>query len=74
VCKLKKYLYNLKKSSRDWYSRLDKHLQQQGFKRGVVYNNIYIKKENKNMIIIVVYIDDIIFGSNIDKLRKTFSE
>jgi uncharacterized membrane protein YciS (DUF1049 family) len=26
------------------------------------------------MIIIVVYVDDIIFGSNVDKLRKTFVE
>jgi len=34
VCKLKKELYGLKQTPRAWYSRLDKHLQQQGFKRG----------------------------------------
>jgi hypothetical protein len=74
VCKLKKSLYGLKQAPRAWYSRLDKHLQQQGFKRGAADNNIYIKKEDKDMIIIVVYVDDIIFGSNVDKLRKKFVE
>jgi len=35
VCKLKKTLYGLKKVPRAWYSRLEKYLQQEGFKRGV---------------------------------------
>jgi hypothetical protein len=73
VCKLKKFLYGIKQAHRAWYSRLDMHLQQ-GFRRGVVDNNIYIKKEDKEMIIIVVYVDDMIFGSNVDKIRKQFVE
>jgi hypothetical protein len=74
VCKLKKSLYGLKQAPRAWYSRLDKHLQQQGFKRGTADNNIYIKLEDKDMVIIVVYVDDIIFGSSTDKLSKRFVE
>ena len=43
VCKLKKALYGLKKAPRAWYSRLDKYLQQAGFKKGSVDGNLYIK-------------------------------
>ena len=43
VCELKKALYGLKQAPRAWYARLDKYLQQQGFKRGSVDNNLYIK-------------------------------
>jgi hypothetical protein len=65
VCILIKTLYGLNQAPRAWYSRLDKRLQQQGFKRGTTNNNIYINISNANMLIIVVYVDDIIFGSNV---------
>jgi hypothetical protein len=74
VCRLKKALYGLKQAPRAWYSRLDKYLQQQGFKRGTIDNNIYIKIDNAEMLIIVVYVDDIIFGSNIDEMSQKFAE
>jgi hypothetical protein len=71
---LKKALYGLKQAPRAWYSRLDKYLQQQGFKRGTTYSNIYIKIDNAKMLIIVVYVDDIIFGSNVDRMSQKFAE
>jgi hypothetical protein len=43
VCKLKKDLYGLKQVPRAWYYRLDKYLQDKGFKRGTIDNNLYIK-------------------------------
>ena len=43
VCRLKKALYGLKQAPRAWYSRLDKYLQQQGFKWESVDNNLYIQ-------------------------------
>jgi hypothetical protein len=49
-------------------------LQQQGFKRGTTYNNVYIKIDSENMLIIVVYVDNIIFGSNADRMSQTFVE
>ena len=63
-------MYGLKQAPRAWYARLDKHLKEQGFRRGVIDRNIYIKMEDKDMIIIGVYVDDIIFGSSSDKLSK----
>jgi hypothetical protein len=43
ICKLKKALYGLKQARRAWYHRLDTYVQDKGFKRGIVDNNLYIK-------------------------------
>jgi hypothetical protein len=74
VCKLNKSLYGLKQSLRDWYSRMDTHIQKQIFKKGAPYNNLYIKKEYKNMTIIIVSVDNIIFVCDDDNIRNTFFE
>jgi hypothetical protein len=71
---LKKYLCGLKQAHRIWYSRLDKYLQQQGFRNGNANNNIYIKVDPNNMLILEIYVDDIIFGSDDDRLSKKFSK
>jgi hypothetical protein len=71
---LKKVLYGLKQAPRAWYSRLDRYLQQQGFTRGNVDNNLYIKVDKGNMIIIEVYVGNIIFGSDDDILSQNFSK
>jgi hypothetical protein len=62
VCKLKKATYGLKQAPRAWYYRLDKFLQEKGFKKGIVDSNLYIKSEGNNLLIVLVYVDDIIFG------------
>ena len=74
VCRLKKTLYGLKQAPRAWYERLDKYLQHQGFKRGSVDSNIYIKMDKGSMIIIEVYVDDIIFRSDDARLSQRFSK
>jgi hypothetical protein len=73
VCNLKKALYGLKQAPRAWFSRLDQYLEKQGYKRGTIDNNLYIKIEDQNMIVVVVFVDDIIFGSNLTTLRKYFA-
>jgi len=72
VCRLKKTLYGLKQDPRAWYASLDECLHQQGFKKGRIDNNLYIKVDQDNLMIIEVYVDDIIFGSNDDRLSKNF--
>lgn len=54
------------------YSRLDKYLQQQGFKRGIVDSNIYINIEGENYLIVVVYVNDIIFRGSSNKMCQDF--
>jgi hypothetical protein len=70
---LKKALYGLRQAPRAWYSRLDKYLQQQGFREGNADRNIYIKVDRANILIIEVYVDDIIFGSDDDRMSQKFS-
>ena len=52
----------LKQAPRAWYYRLDKFLQEKGFKKVTVDNNLYIKSEGDDLIIVLVYVDNIIFG------------
>ena len=73
VCRLNKALYGLKQAPRAWYDRLDRYLHQQGFKKGSFDNNLYVKVDLDNLMIIEVYDDDIIFGSNDDRLSKDFA-
>jgi len=39
----------------------------------MVDNNLYIKSEDNYQIIIVVYVDDIIFGASKDEMCKDFA-
>jgi hypothetical protein len=73
VCKLKKSLYGLKHVPRAWYSRLDKYLQQAGFRKGSANNNLYIKVSQGNILLIEVYVD-IIFGCDDDRLSHKFGK
>jgi hypothetical protein len=74
VCKLKKALYGLKQPPKAWYSRLDKYLQQEGFRKGSADINLYIKVSQGNILLIEVYVDDIIFGSDDGRLSKKFAK
>jgi hypothetical protein len=73
VCKLKKDLYGLKQAPRAWYHRLDTYLKDKGLKRGTTDISLYIKIEDNNFLIVLVYVDDIIFRCNKDPLVQWFS-
>ena len=74
VCRLKRALYGLKQAPRAWYSKLDRYLQQQSFKRGRADINLYIKRYYDNILIIEVYVDDIVFGSDDESLSRKFAK
>jgi len=73
VCKLKKDLYGLKQAPHAWYHKLDTYLKEKGLKRGTIDNNLYIKTEDNDFIIVLFYVDDIIFGCNKDSLVQWFA-
>eukprot|EP00253_Pinus_taeda_P031838 PITA_31838 len=73
VCRLKKALYGLKQDPRAWYYRLDKYLHQQGFSKGSADSNLYMKIENDKLLILVVYVDDIIFCNNEEAMSQNFA-
>lgn len=73
VSKLKKALYGLKQASHAWYYHLNKYLMQQGFKEGSTDNNLYIKFDKDKLLIVVVYVDDIIFGGHVESMSQGFA-
>jgi hypothetical protein len=74
VFELKKVVYGIKQAPRAWYSRLDKYLQQEGFRKGSADNNLYIKVTQDSILLIEFYVDDIIFGSIDDRLSQKFAK
>jgi hypothetical protein len=73
VCKMKKALYGLKQAPQAWYYRLDKFLQNKGFKKVTIDNNLYIKFESDNLLVVLVYVDDIIFGCTNESFVQWFA-
>ena len=51
VCKLKKSLYELKQSPREWYSKMDAFLLSQNFQSCRSDPNVYIQKHYGHFII-----------------------
>ena len=74
VFKLKKALYGLKKAPRAWYDRLKTYLIDSGFEIGKVDQTLFIKQAKKDILVIQIYVDDIIFGSTTEKLCEDFSD
>lgn len=64
ACKLKKAIYGLKQSGRIWYMTLDSQLQKLGFSQLKNEPCLYVYKEDKNSMLIAIYVDDIIIASN----------
>ncbi|KAK0570992.1 hypothetical protein LWI29_009545 [Acer saccharum] len=63
VYRLKKALYGLKQAPRAWYERLTQFLVDNNYTRGSVDNTLFIKKDNDELFIAQIYVDDIVFGS-----------
>jgi hypothetical protein len=75
VCLIRKALYGLKQSGRQWYKKLDEKLKQQKLKPLNSDPCVYINKEDGNIIIVVIYVDDLMVASdNPRKLQRLKSE
>ena len=74
VFRLHKALYGLKQAPRAWYEKLSSFLIAHGYDRGNVDTTLFIKRVNKGMIVVQIYVDDIIFGSSTQDLCEEFSE
>ena len=74
VLRLKKALYGLKQASRAWYDRLTTYLLDHGFKRAQADRTLFVKRNEKSLLVAQVYVDDIVFISTIDHLAHEFSE
>ena len=74
VFKLHKALYGLKQAPRAWYDRLSKFLIENDFARGNVDKTLFLKRKDKDLLVVQIYVDDIIFGATNDSLCQEFAK
>ncbi|GJT81600.1 retrovirus-related pol polyprotein from transposon TNT 1-94 [Tanacetum coccineum] len=74
VYKLKKALYRLKQAPRAWYDLLSKFLLSQEFSKGTVDPTLFIRRQGKDLLLVQIYVDDIIFASTTPELCDQFSK
>ncbi|GJZ32278.1 putative ribonuclease H-like domain-containing protein [Tanacetum coccineum] len=61
--KVVKALYGQHQAPRAWYATLLTFLEKHGYKRGTIDKTLFIKRDKKDIMLVQVYVDDIIFGS-----------
>nr|GEY42064.1 putative ribonuclease H-like domain-containing protein [Tanacetum cinerariifolium] len=63
VYKVVKALYGLHQAPRAWYATLSTFLLKYGYRRGTIDKTLFLKKKNRDIILVQVYVNDLIFGS-----------
>ncbi|GJV07730.1 retrovirus-related pol polyprotein from transposon TNT 1-94 [Tanacetum coccineum] len=74
VYKLKKALYGLKQAPHAWYDLFPKFLLSQKFSKGTVDPILFIRRQGKDILLVQIYVDDIIFASTTPELCDQFSK
>ncbi|KAG8472744.1 hypothetical protein CXB51_034629 [Gossypium anomalum] len=79
VCLLKKSLYGLKQSPRQWYKRFDSFMTSHDFKRSSFDSCVYFKKNNDgSFVYLLLYVDDMLIAAKdkgeIRKVKAQLSE
>ncbi|KAG8497429.1 hypothetical protein CXB51_008736 [Gossypium anomalum] len=64
VCSLKKSLYGLKQSPRQWYKRFDSFMTSHNFKRSSFDSCVYFKKNSDgSFVYLLLYVDDMLIAA-----------
>ncbi|GKD59136.1 retrovirus-related pol polyprotein from transposon TNT 1-94, partial [Tanacetum coccineum] len=74
VYKLKKALYGLKQAPHAWYDMLSSFLISQDFSKGLVDPTLFIHREGKELLLVQIYVDDIIFAASTPELCDLFAK
>nr|GEV67245.1 ribonuclease H-like domain-containing protein [Tanacetum cinerariifolium] len=74
VYRLKKALYGLKQVLHAWYVKLSSFLIKHGFTKGIVDSTLFTRHHGRDILLVQVYVDDIIFGSINLNFSKCFSK
>ncbi|GJS92692.1 retrovirus-related pol polyprotein from transposon TNT 1-94 [Tanacetum coccineum] len=72
--KLKKALYRLQQVPRTWYDLLSTFLLSLEFSKGTVDPTLFIRRQGKDILLVQIYIDDIIFASTTPELCDQYSK
>jgi hypothetical protein len=74
VYKLRKALYGLKQVPRAWYGRLRGFLFERDFEMGKVDQTLFLLRQGRDILIVQVYMDDIVFGGSSNSLFARFAD
>nr|GEW48586.1 hypothetical protein [Tanacetum cinerariifolium] len=74
VYKVVKAIYGLHQAPRAWYETLATYLLENGFQRGTIDQTLFIKKQQGDILLVQIYVDDIIFGATNKALCKSFEK
>ncbi|GJW84137.1 putative ribonuclease H-like domain-containing protein [Tanacetum coccineum] len=64
-------LYGLKQAPRGWYDMLSSFLISQEFSKGSVDLTLFIRRDGKELLLVQIYVDDIIFAASTPELLDT---
>nr|GFA25021.1 putative ribonuclease H-like domain-containing protein [Tanacetum cinerariifolium] len=74
VYKVVKALYGLHQAPRAWYETLATYLLENGFQRGTIDQTLFIKKQQKDILLVQIYVEDIIVGATNKALCQSFEK
>nr|GEY64206.1 retrovirus-related Pol polyprotein from transposon TNT 1-94 [Tanacetum cinerariifolium] len=74
VYKLKIDLYGLKQAPRAWYDKLSSFLISQDFSKISVDPTLFIRRDSKELFLVQIYVDDIIFAASTPEICEVFSK
>ncbi|KAJ0464501.1 putative RNA-directed DNA polymerase [Helianthus annuus] len=67
VCKLRKAIYGLKQSPRAWFGKIAEFLELNGFKLTHADSSLYVKKLGDQVVVVLVYVDDLIITGDVQE-------
>jgi hypothetical protein len=73
VCKLLKSLYGLKQAPKQWHEKFDTTLTGAGFAVNEADRCVYYRHSGGQSVILCLYVDMLIFGTNIDIINEVKS-
>ncbi|GJX30465.1 retrovirus-related pol polyprotein from transposon TNT 1-94 [Tanacetum coccineum] len=74
VYRLKKALYGLKQAPRTWYDMLSSFLLSQEFSKGAVDLTLFTRKAGRDILLVQIYFNDIIFASTNPAMCDEFAK
>ena len=66
VCRLRKALYGLKQAPRAWSNKIGEYLVTIGFQISNADFSLYVKRTDRGIILLVIYVDDLIITGDSD--------
>jgi Reverse transcriptase (RNA-dependent DNA polymerase) len=70
-------LYGFKQTPRAWNTQIDQYFKSHGFVQWPYEHALYVKVKNKDILVVALYVDDLIFvGSNykmVDEFKRVMN-